>query len=199
MKNFEGVNITSACNNIRPLEYNTWAQLKNNYDGTKNMTTTEYVIYWIKAFLDGSLQFVNKNNVLSFTINKVLSENNISDIQETWDDIYTYPSWSWDTKTLTDINDQINYKNKKEKIQKIYKQIALSIINKTYNSLFNTLKKESYILKNKNDCYISSLSSYSYRYLSSQNKAKKISGLQKETLKNHFAIIRDGFSFVKVS
>ena len=199
MSNFEGVKITSACNNVQPLDYNAWQQLKNSREDLKIMTSKEYVIYWIKGFLDGSLQFNNENNVLYFTMNKVLLENGFNSFQDTWESIYDYKSWDWDSKTFKDENDKIDYENKQAKIQDVYEKIADAIINKKYNGLFSNLKKESYVLKNANGCFITSLSRSSYRYLGNQSKAKVFTGLQKETLKHHFAITRDHFNFEVIS
>lgn len=195
MKDFKGVVIVSSCNNISPLSYHKWQQLKDSRDELRVMTSQEYVVYWIKGFLDGNLQFNNKDNVIQFTIDKVLKDYGFSSHQDTWDDHYMYKSWSYDLKDFTDQNEKQVYIQKREKIEEVYNMIAHAIINKTYNGLYNNLKKEKYYLKYLDNCYITSLSNRSFRYEGSKRNAKVFTAIQKETLMNNFAITKYGCKF----
>lgn len=195
MKDFKGIKMVYASNNIRPLTYSKWEQLKDSRDDLKVMTKQEYVKYWIKGFLDGSLQFDNRNNIIQFTIDTVLKNYGFTNNQETWDDYYMYKSWSYDLKDFTDQNEKQEYNQKREKVEEVYNAIAHAIINKTYNGLYNNLKKEKYYLKYLDNCYITSLSNKSFRYEGSQRNAKVFTAIQKETLMNNFAITKYNCKF----
>jgi Arc/MetJ-type ribon-helix-helix transcriptional regulator len=201
MKDFTGVKVTSACNNVFPLDYRKSEILKDSNEKTKKMTTVEYIIYWIEGFLDGTLQFNNKSNLIQFTIDRVLEDNKFNNHRETWILESDYASWDWETRTLKDENDRIDFEEKKKRIELIKKQIADALITKKYAKVFRDMKNKKYYLKNNNNVYISNLSQHKYRYVGiyNINLAKQFTGIKKEELKNHFAITRDNFYFEEVT
>lgn len=200
MKDYSGIRVVSAPNNVYPLDYHAWQQNRSDREDLQKMTDIEYITYWIRGFIDGDLQFNNKDNLLQFTIDQTLRENGKESHRELWVSQYDYESWNWDIKDFTDPEDRIRFEASKQERDHIIESIAINYKNRTYSKVYQAAKKERYYLKNSlyNDCYIVSLGDRSYRY-GSKNRARTFSGIQKEKYINHFSIERDHFFFEKIT
>jgi hypothetical protein len=181
-KDFTSFTTVHASNNIYPLDY--YKTVVNKKD---DKTVLDFVSGTIAIFMGRSYQMNNKNNIIDYMINK-------------YEQVY---------KSSEAFNDYINcnWRDEKEKdrLYNIYvsktkecsKAIANSLIKNEYKAEFNNLKKEKYYLKYLGN-YVTSFSNRSFRYLNSKNSAKIFTGIQKETLKNHFIVTEYNCVFEKV-
>jgi len=181
-KDFTSFTTVHAVNNIRPLDYS-----KTTITKKDDETVLDFVADVMALFLDGSYQFNNNNNLISFTISKIEKNYKLREAFKDW--LYKDYDNSEKRKAYNNLHRQC------------VKDIATALMNNQFKNEFMSLKNEKYYLKNENiGWYISSLRPTSYRYVGKYNidKAKVFTGLETQTLSNHFAIKRDNFKFVKI-
>lgn len=188
-KDFRSVEIVSASNNVVPLDYHKWSH-NIGFKATENMTTNEYVAWWIKGFLDGTLQFNNKNNYIQYVVDKFIKDYN-------WASFYQYKSYNNKTNMIENEEERKDYETKLKQARETEEKIAHAIMNETFKSEMNEKKKELYILTNGYN-FITKLNKRNANYLSDREKAQVFNGLQKEQLKNNFLIKSHDFYFEKV-
>lgn len=188
-KDFRSVEIESASNNVVPLDYNKWSH-NITFKTTENMTTSEYVVWWIKGFLDGTLQFNNKNNYIQYVINKYIKDYR-------WANKHNYKSLNYNTFEIENEEEQKDYENALKKAKETEEKIAYAIINETFKKEMLEKKKQNYVLTNGYN-FITKLNKRNANYLNNKEKAQVFNGLQKEQLKENFLIKEHNFYFEEI-
>ncbi len=192
LNDFTSLKMVYASSNVYPLQYFEHKAKKDD-DETKQ----DFVKKWIKDFIDGSLQFNNKNNLLWFTIIKTLKEYNKNCIQDLWLNEWDFGGkYIYDEKRFIyqEENGEIRFKEYQEEREMIINDIVNNIMASKFKKDFSELKSQKYVLTN-GSCYIVSNGKTSFKYAANKDKAKIFNGLQKELLLDFFAITKYKYQF----
>ena len=200
-KDFKVITVSSASNNVQPLTY--YKQVLDQCDDEKlkDESVFKWVKYWVKGFLDGTLQFNSQKHYINFIIEKTMQENDISSHKELWASPYDfYASYDYDIKiwNFPDDEKEKEYKAAVLKREKIENEMTSNIINNTYKELYKNLKKEKFYLTNGYN-FITSNGKRSFKYSGKESQnIKRFNGLDKIAMSNYFAIKNYGYSFQEV-